>query len=57
MIVTRKPREVKADGKPLAESAIPLRREPGWWWDDKRGRLFVTVTHAGDKPVAVEILR
>jgi hypothetical protein len=37
-----RPKEVLVDGKPLAKAAEPLRRAPGWWWDEKMQRAYVT---------------
>ena len=50
-----KPREVRVDGQVLARAAKPLEREPGWWWDEKRGRLFVAAPHP-TRSVEVRIL-
>ncbi len=50
-----KPREVRVNGQPLGASSTPLRREPGWWWDEKRQRVYVTVHHPQPE-MRVEIL-
>lgn len=54
-LVTRvKPRQVQVNGKPLPESSTPVRRQPGWWWDAKRARLYLTVAH-DTKPASIVI--
>ncbi len=56
LVVGLKPREVLLNGNPLTQSATPVRREAGWWWDEKQQRSFLTVPQA--KPVAeVAIVR
>lgn len=45
LVVGFKPREVRVAGVGLPESQSPVRRDPGWWWDAARHRLFLTVPH------------
>jgi hypothetical protein len=45
LVVGLKPRAVRVNGAGLPESIEPLRTQPGWWWDDKRERLFLTARH------------
>ncbi len=54
LVVGLKPRAVRVNGAALPESTEPLRTQPGWWWDDKRGRLFLTARH-DQSSVNVEI--
>jgi hypothetical protein len=55
LVAGLRPREVLVDGRPLPRSDTPLRRTPGWWWDDKTQRAYLVVPHAG-QPVGVEIV-
>jgi hypothetical protein len=57
LVTGLKPTSVRVNGKPLTESSTPLRREPGWWWDSKRARLYLTVSQEGERPVNVAISR
>jgi hypothetical protein len=50
-----KPREIRVNGQPLPRAASPTKREPGWWWDESKQRLYVTAPHAAGT-VTVEIL-
>jgi hypothetical protein len=43
-----KPRSVRIDGKALEPSAAPLRRDAGWWWDESKRRLYLSVRHERD---------
>jgi hypothetical protein len=45
LIVGIHPRAVKVDGKLLSESDTPVRRDAGWWWDEKRNRAYLVVAH------------
>jgi hypothetical protein len=51
-----KPREVRVGGKSLPPSATPMRRDPGWWWDEKKQRLYLCVPHP-EAVVPIEIAR
>lgn len=55
LVVGLKPQEVRVNGQPLARSPQPLRREPGWWQDDKRTRVYLTTPHESEV-VEVEII-
>jgi hypothetical protein len=50
-----KPERVLVDGQRLPRSTDPVRREPGWWWDDKHQRAYLTVLQERET-VQVEIL-
>jgi hypothetical protein len=56
LVVGVKPSDVLIDGKPLPASAAPVRREPGWWWDEGRDRLYLTVAHENTETVQVELV-
>ena len=45
LVIGPKPRSVFVDGKRLEPSAGPVRRNPGWWWDEEKRRLYVTAWH------------
>jgi CARDB len=45
LIVGIHPRAVQVDGKPLAKSDAPVRRDAGWWWDEKGNRAYLVVDH------------
>lgn len=51
-----KPREVLVDGNRLRESSSPVRRDTGWWWDESRRRVYLTIQH-GRPTVRVGIVR
>ena len=51
------PRRVLVDGQPLARSAAPLKREPGWFWDESRRRLYLNVPQKTDTPSIIDIAR
>ena len=51
-----KPRSVRVDGKALESSAAPFRRDAGWWWDETKRRLYLSVRHEQDT-AQVEIVR
>ena len=51
-----KPEKVLVAGNPLIQSETPLRTEPGWWWDAKRERLYLAVSHEQAR-VKVEIVQ
>jgi hypothetical protein len=55
LITTARPHAVRVNGNELAESSAPLRRQPGWWWDGKRARLYLTAMHSSSRPIRVEI--
>jgi hypothetical protein len=55
LIAGLKPREIRVNGQPLPRAASPMKREPGWWWDESKQRLYVTAPHAAEA-VTVEIL-
>jgi hypothetical protein len=40
-----KPSEILVNGKKLPESATPVRREPGWCWDQLHRRAYFNVAH------------
>ena len=48
-----KPKGVRVNGGSLQELAEPARRNPGWWWDGERRRLYLTVPHPNE---AVEVV-
>ena len=54
LVAGLKPKQVLVDGRPLPRSANPVRREPGWWSDEKHQRIYLTVPHE-KKSVNVEI--
>jgi hypothetical protein len=54
LVVGLKPRAVRVNGAALPESTKPLRTQPGWWWDDKHGWLFLTARH-DQASVAAEV--
>jgi hypothetical protein len=54
LVVGLKPRAVRVNGAALPELKQPLRTQPGWWWDDKTERLFLTARH-DQTSVAVEV--
>jgi hypothetical protein len=56
LLTFAKPMKVLAAGRELPESPKPLQRAPGWWWDDRRGRLYLSVQHA-DETVSIVIER
>lgn len=39
------PQSVFCDGKELPRSAAPVQRQPGWWWDGKKHRLYIVAPH------------
>ena len=45
LIAGFKPGTVRVNGQSLPAASAPLKREPGWWWDDQRQRLYLTVPH------------
>ncbi len=49
------PKEVVANGKPLLRSEKPLQRQPGWWWDEKHRRLYISVPH--EKELTAVVVR
>ena len=55
LITGFKPKQVFVDGCPLQRSTNPVRREPGWWWDQAHQRTYLTVPHA-KKSVRVAIV-
>jgi hypothetical protein len=55
LVVGVRPREVRVNGRPLPRSAEPVRREPGWWWDAKRKRLYLVVPHPQEE-VQVQVI-
>jgi len=57
LVAGLKPREVRVNGTRLPESPTPVRREPGWWWDQARRRLFLTVRHDARETIEIEIDR
>ena len=54
LIVGVRPREVRIDGRPLLRSQAPVRREPGWWWDEQRQFLYLTARHEQES-ITVEV--
>jgi hypothetical protein len=40
------PRRIEINGTSLPPSSTPTRREPGWWRDASRDRIYLTVPHA-----------
>ena len=54
LVAGLKPKEVLIDGHALPQSANPVRREPGWWWDQTHQRTYLTVPHV-QKSASVEI--
>ena len=51
-----KPREVLVNGARLPQSATPVQRESGWWWDDKQQRVYLTIPHA-EQVARIEIVQ
>jgi hypothetical protein len=43
LITGLRPEAIRVNAKLLPESKTPLRREPGWWWDEKAQRIYLTV--------------
>ncbi|MBI4324701.1 MAG: hypothetical protein HY674_05500 [Chloroflexi bacterium] len=56
LVAGLKPREIVVNGKRLAPSASPVRREPGWWWDAERRRAYLAVAHE-KREVQIEMIR
>ncbi|HXT41375.1 MAG TPA: hypothetical protein VN887_15300 [Candidatus Angelobacter sp.] len=54
LIAGLKPNQVLVDGAPLLQSANPVRRDPGWWWDQMHQRTYLVVPHQ-KKSVSVEV--
>jgi hypothetical protein len=52
-----KPSAVLVNGERLPDSPQPVRRNPGWWWDAKRYRLYITLSHTADETVNVELIQ
>lgn len=50
-----KPGTVRVNGQPLPAASAPLKREPGWWWDAQRQRLYLTVPHS-QREAGVELI-
>lgn len=55
LVTGPKPREVLVDGVRLSESADPVRRDPGWWWDQAHDRLYLAVRHGGNEAIEVRL--
>jgi len=55
LIAGVKSEQVLVDGRPLVQFATPVRRQPGWWWDQTHQRTYLTVAHE-TKSVNVEII-
>ncbi|MEK7686596.1 MAG: hypothetical protein AAB466_14360 [Verrucomicrobiota bacterium] len=56
LVAGLKPREILVNGKRLAPSTSPVRREPGWWWDAERHRAYLAVPHE-KREAQIEITR
>lgn len=50
-----KPGQVRVNDQPLPKSEQPVKRDPGWWWDEKFRRAYLTVAHP-QSTVRVELL-
>jgi hypothetical protein len=50
-----KPRDVLVNGRQLPPSADPVRRQPGWWWDEKHQRAYLTLMQESET-MRVEIV-
>jgi len=48
LIASPKPRQIIVNDVPLRESDSRVQREPGWWWDADRARVYLTILH--DQP-------
>jgi hypothetical protein len=51
-----KPGSVRVDGTELERSAGPVRLDAGWWWDEEKQRLYLTIPHQRET-VQVDIVR
>jgi hypothetical protein len=51
------PRRVLVDGQPLARFGAPVNREPGWYWDEKRSRLYLNVLQISRVSSEVAVVR
>jgi hypothetical protein len=43
LIAGWKPTRVRVSGAELPKTSAPTRRDPGWWWDERTGRVYLTV--------------
>src|SRR5262249_48038540 len=50
-----KPQRVLVNGRQLPRSMDPVRRDPGWWWDEKHQRAYLTLLQESET-VQLEIL-